>query len=217
MERKNFMGKISGMRLVALVLLVALAIGGVVGGTVAWLIDSPDPVVNTFTYGDINIDLEETDTTLDDDENPNTNDYKMLPGQPIKKDPIVTVKAGSEDMWLFVKLEKSINFDTFMDYEVDSSWVELAGVDGVYYRYITADEIKTKDLVAHVIADDTVTVKESVTKEMLNMLDKNVDGTDAPPESVTYPTLRVTAYAVQAAGNADAATAWGRVTAQETP
>lgn len=193
------------VKLLAAVLALALVFGGVIGGTVAWLIAKPDPVVNTFTYGDIDISLDETDTKKDNDNDPNTNDYDMMPGQPITKDPIVTVKTGSEDMWLFVKLEKSDNFDDFMTYNVDPSWAVLEGVDGVYYRHITAAEVAEKDMKIHVLENDTVTVKEEVTKEMLNALDP--DG-----EEAKYPTLTVTAYAVQSAGNATAADAWAKVT-----
>jgi hypothetical protein len=194
------------MKSVALILALALIIGSVVGGTIDWLIATPDPVVNTFTYGDINIELSETDTQLDDDSDPNTNDYKMMPGIKITKDPVVTVKAESEEMWLFVKLEKSSNFDTFMEYTVAADWTALSGVDGVYFQHITAEEVATADKEIAVIKDDTVTVKESVTKEMLNAL-------DAPGTTATYPTLTVTAYAVQYAGNATAADAWAKVTA----
>ena len=213
MAKENKTGRVSA-RVLALVLTLVLVFGGVVGGTVAWLIATPDPVVNTFTYGDIDITLEETNTNLDGDSNPNTNDYKMMPGEKITKDPVVTVKAGSEDMWLFVKLEKSANFDEFMEYTVDSNWAELAGVAGVYYRHITAAEVKDADLKAHVLADDTVTVKETVTKEMLNALDESDGVAIANP---TYPTLTVTAYAVQYAGNPTAADAWAKVPATTVP
>ena len=71
------------MKPLALIMALVLTLGGVIGGTVAWLIATPDPVVNTFTYGDINIDLDETDTKLDDDNDPNTNEYEMMPGQSI--------------------------------------------------------------------------------------------------------------------------------------
>ena len=189
----------------ALIMALVLLVGGVIGGTVAWLIATPDPVVNTFTYGDINIDLDETDTQLDGDNNPNTNEYEMMPGQSITKDPVVTVKAESEEMWLFVKLEKSSNFDTFMEYTVADGWTALSGVDGVYYQHITAEDVATADKQIAVIKDDTVTVKESVTKEQLNALDSG--------SSENYPTLTVTAYAVQYAGNATADDAWAKVTA----
>ncbi len=193
------------MKPLALILALVLLVGGVIGGTVAWLIATPDPVVNTFTYGDINITLTETDTGLDGDGNSKTNQYEMMPGQPITKDPIITVKADSEEMWLFVKLEKSSNFDTFMEYTVDSGWTALSGVDGVYYQHITAEDVATADKEIVVIKDDTVTVKGSVTKEQLNALDSGT--------TPTYPTLTVTAYAVQYAGNAPAADAWAKVTA----
>lgn len=202
--------KLASPRTLAVILALVLVFGGVVGGTFAWLIAAPDPVVNTFTYGDIDITLEETDTDLDGDDDPNTNEYEMMPGQVITKDPVVTVKAGSEELWLFVKLEKSENFDTFMEYTVDGSWAALESVEGVYYRHITAEEVAETDMAVHVLAGDAVTVKESVTKEMLNGLDENADGTEA--EVKYYPTLTVTAYAVQYAGNATAADAWAKVT-----
>lgn len=208
MARGKYAAKHAGrvnLKPVALIMALVLLVGGVIGGTVAWLIATPDPVVNTFTYGDINIDLDETDTQLDDDNDPNTNEYEMMPGQPITKDPEITVKSGSEEMWLFVKLEKSSNFDTFMEYTVADGWTALSGVDGVYYQHITAEDVATADKKIAVIKDDTVTVKESVTKEQLNALDSG--------SSENYPTLTVTAYAVQYAGNATADDAWAKVTA----
>ena len=209
----------------ALILTVVLILGGVVGGTLAWLIASPDPVVNTFTYGDINIDLDETDTKLDNDDDPDTNEYEMMPGQEIVKDPKVTVKTGSESNWLFVKLDKSNEapavFDDFMEYEMAEGWTLLDGTENVYFRLVKEDDVKENDLVFEVIKDNEVSVKETVTKEMLNALD---------PEgaAATYPTLTVTAYAVQRSGfepeisegavaptaeqiNAAAALAWAQI------
>lgn len=204
MDKKKYVGRYP-VKMIALLLVLVLAVGGVIGGTVAWLIDKPDPVVNTFTYGDINIDLKETDTGLDGDGVATTNKYKMMPGQEIEKDPVITVKAKSEDMWLFVKLEKSSNFDDFMTYEIADGWTALSGADGVYYREVTATEVATADKEVDVIKNNIVTVKDSVTKEQLNALDSVTP--------VTYPTLTVTAYAVQHAGNNTAGDAWAKVTA----
>lgn len=185
--------KISVKALVVLMALVVLL--GAIGGTLAWLVDRTDPVVNTFTYGDINIDLEETPTP-DDDDDPDTNEYEMLPGEDITKDPKVTVNTDSKASWLFVKLEKSANFDDFMEYEIADGWTQLKDaqgndIEGVYYREV--DEVIGEDVVYEVIKENKVHVKESVTKEMLNALDP--EGEDA-----TYPTLTVTAYAVQKSG-----------------
>jgi predicted ribosomally synthesized peptide with SipW-like signal peptide len=186
----------TGSKALAMILAVILVLGSVIGGTMAWLIDTTDEVKNTFTYGDINLDLDETDTELDDDDDDNTNEYEMIPGNDIVKDPKITVKAESMACWLFVKLEKSANFDDFMEYEIADGWTQLKDaqgnyVPGVYFREV--GEVGEQDVVYHVIKNDEVKVKETVTKEMLNAL--NPEGKVA-----TYPTLTVTGYAVQRVG-----------------
>lgn len=211
MSKKNVKGV--NLKALLLSLLLTFILCSLIGGTVAWLVDKTDPVENTFTYGDINIDLEETDTS-DEDDDPNTNKYSMLPGNLITKDPMVTVKANSENAWLFVELKKSENFDQFMEYEVIlddpattdvvEGWTALDGVDGVYYMAVNKADT---DVEYFVIKDNTVKVKDEVTKEMLNALDKNEDGSEKTEK--TYPTLTVTAYAVQRDENiASAADAW---------
>ncbi len=175
----------------ALLLALLIAVAGVTGGTVAWLMDSTEEVVNTFTTSDIDIELAET-----------TKDFKMIPGWTIKKDPVVTVKADSEACYVFIKLEKSDNYDTFLDnYAVADGWTALDGVAGVYYRTVAAS---AADQPFHVLKADQVTVKGTVTKADMNAL------TEA-----TYPTLTVTAYACQQMKNNDtsftAAEAWGNI------
>lgn len=182
----------------ALLLSLVLVIGVAAGGTLAWLLDETDPVVNTFTDSDINITLEET-----------TSDYKMVPGWTIAKDPKVTVKADSEACFLFVKIDKSANYGTYLaDYEVAAGWQQLkngeTNVDGVYYREVTTSTsdqsfyvLKGADHKAGCQKDDTcacpnlngfVTVKDTVTKSDMNAL---------KVEGATYPTLTFTAYASQ--------------------
>ena len=75
-----------GMKTFVAMLALVLVIGCAVGGTVAWLTAQTGPVVNTFTYGNINITLSET----------TGEDYKIIPGVDIEKDPTVTVKKDSE-------------------------------------------------------------------------------------------------------------------------
>lgn len=156
-----------------------------VGTSVAWLSSTTDTVVNTFTYGDINIKIEETDTQ-DNDNNEFTNTYKMLPGNKITKDPKITVLANSEDSYLFVEIKESENFKDFMKYELVEGWTLVEGTENVYVKEVTKSD---KDQEFFVLKDNTVTVLESVTKAMLNDLDK--DG------QTNYPTLSFTAYAVQ--------------------
>lgn len=168
----------------AIVLVVALS----VAGTYAYLTAKTAQVVNTFTVGNVNIDLTET-----------TTDYKMIPGMTINKDPMVTVKKNSEDCWLFVKVEKSANFDSFLKYDMDNGWTALPNVDGVFYRQVDAS---AADQDFAVLANDTVTVKPDVTKDMMDAID---NGTAAKP------TLTFTAYACQGAGFDSADKAWAEV------
>lgn len=178
------------------VMAVVLVLGTVIGGTLAWLMAKTEPVVNTFTYGDINLALSETDTG-DGDNNPNTNRYEMVPGTDVTKDPVVTVKADSLDSWLFVKLDKSTNYDDFMEFTVADGWTQLTGQTGVYYRETTQSDA---DQTFVVLKDNKVSVKESVTKAMLNALDSG--------DTANYPTLTITSYAVQKAGVDTVSKAW---------
>lgn len=194
-----------GKKALILVSALTMAMTATVGGTVAWLVDSTQKVTNTFTYGDINITLEETDTNSDeygdesvqgdDDDNPNTNTYEMVPGTKIKKDPTVTVLGDSEACWLFVELEESANFADFMSYEMADGWTKLE--DGVWYCTTT---YKATDQEFGVLKNNEVTVKDTITKDDLNALDADE----------SYPTLTVTAYAVQYEGFATAAAAWAQ-------
>lgn len=173
-------------RMLLMILATTVALSSAAGGTLAWLIDQTPEVTNTFTYGDINITLTETDNLLDGDNDPTTNEYRMTPGASIEKDPVVTVQADSEDCWLFVKLEKSEHFDSFLSYEMAAGWTALAGQEDVFYR--TVDRANTEQAFP-VLRDNQISVLTSVTKAMLNDLDAN--------GASNYPKLTLTAYAVQ--------------------
>ena len=181
------------MKKKALALLAALVlvIGCIIGGTLAWLTDKTGAVVNTFSTSDINIKLEETTGT----------DYKMVPGYTIAKDPQVTVLAGSEKCYLFVKLEKSQNFDTFLTYKMAEGWTLVPGETNVYYRKVQTADIGTA---YSVLEGDQVTVRGEVTKAMMDGL-----------TTEALPKLTVTAYASQLHKNATteftAAEAWENV------
>ena len=171
----------------ALVLSLMLVIGCVAGGTLAWLNAKTDEVKNTFSTSDIGVTLKET-----------TNTYKMIPGWTINKDPNATVTSGSEDCYLFVKVEKSDNFDTYMDMAIDSQWAALDATNNPGVYYIKIDEDTEKNVAYNVLGegkstyseveytwdDNQVLVKPTVTEKMMD---------EANPQ----PTLTFTAYAVQ--------------------
>ncbi len=172
-------------RTVAILLALVLVIGCAVGGTLAWLTAQTSEVKNTFAPSDIKVDLKESKDL----------DLKMVPGWTIKKDPQAAVFAGSEKAYLFVKLEKSSDFDDFMTYSIAEGWTKLAltGVTyDVYYRVVDGTTNKF-DTYYSVLANDQVKVKGSVTKDQMNALLK-ADGTI---DETKCPTLTVTAYASQ--------------------
>lgn len=176
-------------------LALVLVAGCAVGGTIAWLTATTDPVVNTFTYGKIKIDLAETTGT----------EYKIIPGVNISKDPKVTVKADSEACWLFVKVAEEGTFVADkVTYSIAEGWKVLDATNhpGVYYREVDA---VTADTNFNVLAGDTtypngvVTVSENLTKKDIKGLTE------------TRPQLIFTAYAVQKDGINTAADAWAQV------
>ena len=180
---------------VAILLALVLAIGCAVGGTLAWLISKTEPVVNTFTYGDINIGLAETTGA----------DYKIIPGVNINKDPKVTVKANSEACWLFVKVEEQGTFVADkVTYGIADGWRKGDGKgipQNVYYREVGA---VTDDTPFNVLKDNQVIVSDTLTKE-------DIKGITAKP------TLTFTAYAVQQDGIKDAADAWAKANPTTAP
>ena len=196
-------------KIVAALLAVVLLIGIGVGGTLAWLKATTDPVTNTFTVGDIAIDLKEhklnetgTDllTGTDNEVNAESN-YKIVPGDTQPKDPFVRFTKDSEPCWLFVKVEEKNNTvgasdKKYVTYSVDTSeWNALAGETGVYYKKL--ETLTTKDTEISILTDNEVSYSEDLTKADLNAV------TDS-----TKPQLVFTAYAVQLEAAADAAAAW---------
>ena len=180
----------------ALVLALAMIVVCVVGGTLAWLIATTPEVKNTFTTSNVDITLTET-----------TTNYQMIPGYTIAKDPKVTVLAGSEKCYLFVKVAESDNFDTFMTYEMAAGWTQGDGTNipsNVYYRVV---ETSTADQPFYVLAGNQVTVKDTVTKADMNAL---------KADDAIQPTLTFTAYACQYNNsngtNFSAIEAWNNVT-----
>ena len=191
---------VSSRAFIALLALV-LVIGCVAGGTVAWLVAKTEPVVNTFTYGNINIALAET----------TGEDYKIIPGKDISKDPKVTVKGGSEACWLFVKVEEVGAISTIttdpVHYAIDTGWAQLKDKDGkdvsgVYYRLVDA---VNNDTAFNVLKDNKIIVSGELTKETIKGY------------AVQQPKLTFTAYAVQQENIADAATAWSKIPQPTNP
>jgi len=192
----------------ALVLAMVLLVGAAIGGTVAWLTDQTQEVENTFTVGNIDIELAETGVDAE-----NKQSFKMIPGYTHTKDPKVTVLKNSEPCWVFVEVttagkavvggeEKGIS--DYLDYSINTTnWTVLDAErhPGVYYKKV--DTVDGKPLTANlelpVLTNNQVKVKDSVTKAMMDAME--ADG-------ATLPKLTFTAYAIQQYAFNDADAAW---------
>ncbi len=82
----------------------AVLVAGSVLGTLAFLTDT-EQAVNTFTVGNVQIKLLETDTDGSDSDGDGDgydlkNEYKLVPGGEYTKDPTITVEEGSEEAYV---------------------------------------------------------------------------------------------------------------------
>ena len=197
---KNKTNRTVSIKIAALIAAIVLVIGCTAGGTVAWLVSKPDPITNVFTVGNINAELTEAATA-----------FKIVPGVNITKNPVATVKANSEECYLFVKLTEK-NWPAFteadnttrkVEYKIAQGWTELE--DGVYYRVVTKSD--TEDQSYPVLQDNKVTVSSTLTKEEANDMDLAIKKTGAPE-------LTVAVYAVQKEGMGSADKAWAAANAQ---
>lgn len=214
--------KRSGKKIVAMVLAVVLLIGVGVGGTLAWLSATSGTVTNTFTVGDVNIELKEhdlVDGALTTDEVTEENTYKIVPGDTQPKDPFVRVEANSEDSWIFVQVQEVNNTVTgnenaskYVTWEIADGWTQLGTTEnGVSTYYRTANY---------------TTVSENVTYYVLKGNEDSVNGiviydsdlTKANLDTVTdntKPQLIFKAFAVQNEAGTDAAAAWNQIPAAD--
>lgn len=208
MENKKKKGM--SVKLCATLLALAVVLGVAIGGTIAWLTAQTDPVVNTFTVGNIDIELWEPKylpetNELDYDTWVTSNDnYKIVPGMDLPKYPFILVKEGSEPCWLFLKIDEN-NFIDGMSYETTMPWKPLEGEDHIYYRACTpttkkdyfTDNVLNTDCDLYVLKGDKITVDgEKITSESLATIkDKEVS-------------LNFTVYAIQYEGFPKVEDAW---------
>lgn len=105
-----------------LTLCAVLLIAASVLGTMAYL-TSTDTVTNTFTVGKVEIKLDETDVTNPTGPRVTANSYKLMPGTTYTKDPTVTVKAGSEESYVRMKVTFN-NAKKIIALCTDPEWAE---------------------------------------------------------------------------------------------
>lgn len=159
-----------------------------VGTTFALLMFRTHPLNNTFVVGDISLTLTESTGSA----------YTLVPGSEINKDPRITVGAGSEDCWVFIKIDCEEELAPLISYTVADGWTALPGAEGVYWRQISA---ALADRAYGILANDRVTVSRAATEEILASFEHS-------------PKLTFYAYAIQREGISTAERAWQTIQAR---
>lgn len=127
------------------VVAIALAVVTAASVTVAWLTAQTNPVTNTFSIGNINITLSESDNT-----------YKVIPGGTDAKDPKVTVLETSEPCYVYVLVENNLVIgDTVVGTpNIGSEWISVKTVGTkTLYRYNTVVDARTAEKVLPVFTE----------------------------------------------------------------
>lgn len=195
---------------------VLLVVASVLG-TIAYL-TANDKVTNTFTVGQVAINLDEAKVNPDGTPVANAdrvkaNSYKLLPGHTYTKDPTVTVLKGSESSYIkmTVTFTKAKELDDifapnsadltsiFKDYD-SANWIAKGNTKNTTANTRTY-EFWYKGAVGAPTADvklkalfDSITVPSTINNDQL--------------KTIAGMTITVNAYAIQADGFTTAEEAW---------
>ena len=195
---------------------VLLVVASVLG-TIAYL-TANDTVTNTFTVGQVAINLDEAKVTEDGEavtsaERVKANRYKLLPGHTYTKDPTVTVLKGSESSYIKMTVTFTMAKDLddifapnganltsiFKDYDSDY-WIAKGNTENTTANTRTY-EFWYKEAVGAPTADvklkalfDSITVPSTINNDQL--------------KTIAGMTITVNAYAIQADGFTTAEEAW---------
>lgn len=196
------------------VLCAAALVFGSVFGTYAYLTDQ-GTVTNTFTVGNVDIDLYEhnyvvASNSLGTTEVNAVENYKFVPGKDLPKDPTVRVNAPSEACYLFVKVDE-VNWPTNdkIGYAIDTNnWTQLQDKDGknvkgVYYHEQSELASGVTAATYPVLKGDKITVSNTLTNAELKAM--------VPTQTNEQIKLVFTAYAIQQEGFSTPAAAWEEV------
>lgn len=121
-------------KILALALAAVLLVAVSVAGTIAYLTANTGAVTNTFVEAGVSLILKEhelkddgktVDTSKPVDGN---DDYKLVPGDVMEKDPYVTLGADSLPCWVFVEIVDEAGIaDKYLNWTVDPAWEKVTG------------------------------------------------------------------------------------------
>lgn len=215
----------SKIKVLTLALSAAILIATSVIGTLAYLA-SQSTVVNEFSVGNVKIVVDETKVNLDGtvdtsvSERVDGNKYHLIPGKTYKKDPRVTVKAGSEESYVRMlvtidklkELKAIFGNDFLPQYYVEgwdnetwvaSGLVENTTANTVTYEFRYYDKAAAKDSVDASSATDDIILPELFTSFTLP---GKVTGEEL--DTIKDMKITVVGHAIQKSGFNSAELAW---------
>lgn len=170
--------------------------------TLAYLTDDAT-ITNTFTVGNVEITLFESNTDVYGVTQPGTNttgnQYKLIPNRQYVKDPKITLSDTSESAYLFVEITNEITAieagTTVAQQMAANGWTPVEGNVYVYAGSKATDSVVAPDNTVDVFA--TVTIKG-----------------DADVATYDGKEIELTAYAIQSDGFNSAQAAWEALKAE---
>ncbi len=220
-------------KIITLAMAAVLLVSTTVAVTVAYLTAETKVVTNTFTVGDVTIELDEakvdlygnplekvvsedangkevvswSPVELDKASRVTENEYKLIPGHTYTKDPTVYVEVGSEECYVFVKVENDLKdiesqegtYVSISKQMEANDWLQLK-VDGqtienVFYYNSTVDVLEADKKASLVVFENFA-------------IDGNAALTNDDEFLYEDAEITIDAYAIQADGFGSAADAW---------
>lgn len=99
--------------LMRLGLVLGLIAAIALGTTLAWLVDTSDPISNVLLPGTTTADVGETGDFVDGEGNPVS--QPAIPGETYAKSPYATLKAGSIESWMYIEVEMPLALYNALD------------------------------------------------------------------------------------------------------
>lgn len=202
---------------IALLMAAVMLFGVTVGATIAWLTDETENVVNTFTVGDVQIELDEEDVDFDTDTNSGdittsgrdkANVYHLIPGKSYVKDPTVHTLEDNENAYLFVKVENGIadieapsvegGYQNIEAQMIANGWVET-DVENVWVYGATVDRVISATSVP-AEQDKVVFSNFKIADTVLRGNKVNSDDSNKYIADYTAKDITIKAYAIQVEG-----------------
>ena len=206
------------------VLCAAVLLTGTVVGVLAYLIDT-DEVINTFTVGDVQIELDEAKvnpdgTVVENADRVKENEYHLIPGCTYVKDPTMTVKAESEEAYvrMIVTITKAAELkaifgDDFLPENYVEGWDKAVWVP-VAMTEDTVNNAFEIEFRYHETVDASESTDDIVLEPLFEKFTLPGEVNGEQLKTIADMQIKAEGHAIQAVALQDADAAWAAFEAQ---